>query len=385
MRKMILSALIAGIAFTANAQEQGLSYSKFFDNWQVGVNAGGYLPTKGYDLIKDVRFNFGAELSKQISPVFRLGFDANAYLNQNWHGERNPLVIETTNVALIGAFNLGNLFAGYKGEPRTFEVEAFAGPGWRYQFEQGDFVHPDMNTMTTKVGANFLFNLGASKAWAVKLTPSILYGIDYPSSDATNSLNINHSMSQVNVGIIYRFKGSNGAHHFTSVAGRNQGEIDGLNSNVSNLRNQLNSKDEQLRAAQQRAAQLEKELEAARSQKPEVRTVTKTNNTLESVVTFGVGKSTVDASQLPNVERIATYLKKYPNSRVVIKGYASPEGNQEKNIALANARAEAVKKVLIARYKIDSNRISAQGNGIGDMFSEPEWNRVSIATIEEKK
>lgn len=373
--------MIAGIAMTASAQEKGLSQSKFFDNWQIGANVGGYVPTKGYDLIEDVRLNFGAELSKQISPVFRLGFDANAYLNGNWE-ERNPLVIEHTNVAVIGAFNLNNLFAGYKGEPRKFEVEAFAGPGWMHHFFQGD--NNNYNTMTTKFGANFMYNFGANKAWAVKLTPSILYFIDTPSSDAANSLNINHSLSQVNVGIVYRFKGSNGAHHFTEIEGRNQAEIDQLNNNINNLRNQVSSKEGEINSAQERIAQLEKELEEAKNKEPEIQTITKTKQTLESVVTFGLGKSTVDASQLPNVERIATYLKKYPNSRVVIKGFASPEGNEEKNIALANARAESVKKVLIARYKIDANRIVAQGNGIGDMFSEPEWNRVSIATIEEK-
>ena len=384
MKKTILSVIVAGFAIATNAQEKGLSQSKFFDNWQVGVNLGGYLPTKGFDLIEDVRFNFGAELSKQISPVFRLGFDANAYLNGNWY-ERNPLVIEQTNVALIGAFNLGNLFCGYNGEPRRFEVEAFAGPGWAYSFTQGDYVSPQMNVMTTKVGANFLFNFGANKAWAVKLTPSILYYIDVPTSDAVNSFNSLSSISQVNVGLVYRFKGSNGKHHFTTIEARNQAEIDGLNNNIESLRNQVSSKEGELSNARQRVSQLERDLEEARNQKPVVQTVTKTSKTLESVITFGVGKTSIESSQLPNVERIATYLNKYKNSRVVIKGYASPEGNEEKNIQLATNRAEAVKNMLVKRYKIDPSRISAEGNGIGDMFSEPEWNRVSIATIEENK
>ncbi|MDO4228326.1 MAG: OmpA family protein [Capnocytophaga sp.] len=381
MKKIILSAIMVGFAITATAQEKGLSYGKFFDNWQAGVNVGGYVPTKGYDLIRDVRLNFGAELSKQISPVFRLGFDANAYLNGNWEG-RNPLVIENTNVALIGAFNLNNLFVGYLGEPRKFEVEAFAGPGWLHSYEQGD---NDFNAMTAKFGANFLYNFGANKQWGVKLTPAILYLIDNPTAHSANSLDINESLTQVNVGIIYRFKGSNGAHHFTTIEPKDQAELDALNNNINGLRSQIESKNEQLRGSEQRIAQLEKDLETARNQKPVVQTVTQTNKTLESVVTFGLGKTTIDASQLPNVERIATYLKKYPNSRVVIKGYASPEGNEEKNIQLANNRAQAVKDVLVKRYKVDASRISAEGNGIGDMFTEPEWNRVSIATIEENK
>ena len=124
-------------------------------------------------------------------------------------------------------------------------------------------------------------------------------------------------------------------------------------------------------------------LEAARNKKPEVieKVVTKNKKTLESVVTYRVGKTTIEASQLPNVERIASYLKKHPEAKVVIKGYASPEGDLEKNKKLAAARAESVKTLLVNRYKISADKIQAEGNGIGDMFSEPDWNRVSIATI----
>ena len=97
------------------------------------------------------------------------------------------------------------------------------------------------------------------------------------------------------------------------------------------------------------------------------------------------GKSAVDASQLPNVERVATYMKKHPEAKVIIKGYASPEGNLAFNEKLAKARAEAVKNILVRKYKIDDTRIASEGQGIGDMFSEPDWNRVSICTIEEGK
>ena len=40
---------------------------------------------------------------------------------------------------------------------------------------------------------------------------------------------------------------------------------------------------------------------------------------------------------------------------------------------------------LMKKYKIDAARITAEGQGIGDMFSEPDWNRVSICTIDESK
>ena len=88
-------------------------------------------------------------------------------------------------------------------------------------------------------------------------------------------------------------------------------------------------------------------------------------------------------SQTPNVERIATYMKNHKNATVSIKGYASPEGNADVNARIAKQRAESVKNMLTNRYKIAANRITAEGQGVGNMFEEADWNRVSICTINE--
>ena len=276
---------------------------------------------------------------------------------------------------MLGNFNLSNIFAGYKGAPRTFEVEVFAGPGWSHIYNPG---RNDSNAMTVKAGANFLLNLGSSKAWAVKLSPSILYGLT-PADQQAHSLNNNNSITQASLGIVYRFKGSNGAHHITAA----QASAPVVEDNSGALRGELSERDRELRNAKNRIQELEGELAEARNRKPEVETVVETKRTLESVVTFAQGKTIIAPSQQPNVARIATYLKKYPNSKVVIKGFASPEGSIEVNERIAKARAEAVKSVLVKQYKINADRIVAEGNGIGHMFSEPDWNRVSIATIKE--
>ena len=376
MKKIFLSVMFAGAAVAANAQSvKGISYGKFFDNWQVGVNAGGYTPTTGYPFFKSTRFNFGVEVGKQISPSFRLSADGVAYINDNARGGHNPLAIEHTNVAMLGNFNLSNIFGGYKGIPRIFEVEAFAGPGWLHSYNLG---RNDSNEMTVKFGANFLFNLGSSKAWAIKLSPSILYSLT-PAYQQDHSLSNNNSFTQASLGLVYRFKGSNGAHHFTAY----EPAAPVVQDNSGALRGELSEKDRELRDARNRINQLEKELADARNRKPQKETVVETKRTLESVVTFAQGKTIIAPSQQPNVARIATYLKKYPNSKVVIKGFASPEGSIEVNERIAKARAEAVKAVLVKQYKIDGDRIVAEGEGIGHMFSEPDWNRVSIATIKE--
>jgi len=391
MKKNILTlAAILTAAVSANAQET-LSSSKFFDNWQVGVKGGGFSWTTREAFIKNTRATFGAEIGKQISPAFRLGVEAMAYVRPVDFDEstihRN--FVDMSNVSLVGTVNLSNLILGYKDAPRFFEVEGFAGLGWGHIYPQGadNRKAPNkLNAMTAQFGSNLLFNLGQSKAWGIKISPALIYfvdGVANPESVSQNELNLTNSWTQVTAGVVYRFKGSNGAHHFTRPSNRE--ELEALNKQLAGLREDLRGKDGQLSESQKRIAQLEKELEQVRNKKPEVieKTVIKSKKTLESVVTYRVGRTNIEPSQLPNVERIATYLKKYPNSKVVIKGYASPEGNLEKNQKLAADRAESVKKILVTRYKISSDRIQAEGNGIGDMFSEPDWNRVSISTIVE--
>jgi outer membrane protein OmpA-like peptidoglycan-associated protein len=102
-------------------------------------------------------------------------------------------------------------------------------------------------------------------------------------------------------------------------------------------------------------------------------------------VFFKVGSSAVTADQQPNVEMIANYLKNHPEAKVVVKGYASSDGNADRNIELANKRADAVKTALVKKYKISEDRVLAEGQGIGEMFTEQSWNRVSICTIEDAK
>ncbi|WP_455004770.1 OmpA family protein [Capnocytophaga gingivalis] len=392
MKKNILTlAAIITAAVSANAQET-LSSSKFFDNWQVGVKGGGFSWTTHEAFIKNTRATFGAEIGKQISPAFRLGVEGMAYVRPVQFDDATEFgnFVDMSNVSLVGTVNLSNLIAGYKGTPRFFEVEGFAGLGWAHIYPQGADNRKApivLNGMTSQFGSNLLFNLGQSKAWGIKISPALIYFVDgvenRAESNSQNELNLTKSWTQVTAGVVYRFKGSNGAHHFTRPTNRE--ELEALNKQLAGLREDLRGKDGQLSESQKRIAQLEKELQEARNKKPEVieRTVTKSKKTLESVVTYRVGKTNIEPSQLPNVERIATYLKKYPNSKVVIKGYASPEGNLEKNQKLAADRAESVKKILVSRYKISSDRIQAEGNGIGDMFSEPDWNRVSISTIVE--
>ena len=380
MKKFIIVSAFALGAFTANAQtgETALQGTKFGDNWSIGINAGAVTPLTHSSFFKDARPAFGFGITKQLTPVFGLGIQGMGYVNTT----QSKTAFDASDVSLLGKVNLMNLFGGYQGSPRLFEIEALAGMGWLHYYMNGP---GDQNSWSTRFGMNLNFNLGEAKAWTLGVRPAIVYDMEGDFNTAKSRFNVNNAAFELTAGITYHFMTSNGTHHFTNVKPYDPVEIANLNSAVNDLRSQVNNKDNQLINANQQVNALQSELNECRNKVVPVETVVKTSRIPESIITFRQGKSVVDASQLPNVERVASYMNKHVNTTVVIKGYASPEGNLAFNEKLAKARAAAIKTILVKKYKIDAARITAEGQGIGDMFSEPDWNRVSICTIDESK
>ena len=376
MKKIVASLVLCMAVIAANAQK-AVEGNKFTDNWSVGFNAGGTTPLTHSAFFKNMRAVLGVGLDKQVTPVLGLGFEAMTSINTT----PSRTAFDNTNLSVLGTLNLSNLFGGYAGAPRLFEVETVAGIGWLHYAVNGE---SDLNSMSSKLGLNFNFNLGEEKAWTLAFKPALVYDM---SADGTDNVcfNANRAAWEFTAGLKYHFSCSNGKHYFTIVKPYNQSEIDALNDQINNMRREADDNAAALKNANQKAADLEKALNDCKNQAPKVITETVTNNkkTLASVVTFRQGGTSVESSQTPNVERIATYLKNHKNATVSIKGYASPEGNADVNARIAKQRAESVKNMLINRYKIAANRITAEGQGVGNMFEEPDWNRVSICTINE--
>lgn len=373
-KSIILLACVLG-AFSAKAQTV-IESTKFTDNWSVGINAGAVTPLTHSAFFKSMRPAFGVGFSKQLTPNFGLGFQGMGYVNTT----QSKTAFDASDVSLLGKVNLMNLFGTYLGTPRVFEIEAVAGVGWLHYYASGD---GDENSWSTRFGMNFNFNMGESKAWTIGIRPAIVYDMQGDYNQAKSRFNANNATFEITAGLTYHFATSNGTHYFNKVRVYNQAEIDELNSSINALRGQVNTRDNELNTANQRINGLQQELNDCRTKIVPVETVVKTARIPESIITFRQGRSSVDASQLPNVERVASYMKKHPDTRVVIKGYASPEGSIEVNDRIAKARAEAVKNILVKKYKINIDRITAEGQGVGDMFTEPDWNRVSICTIED--
>ena len=343
MKKNILILCMLGASALAANGQTLLKGIKFTDNWSVGINGGVTTPMTHCSFWKNSRPAVGIELSKRITPVLSLGTSVMGYINTS----SSKTAFDASNVELLSKFNMMNLFGGYPGTPRTFEMEAVVGVGWLHGYINGT---GDDNSWGTRLGMDFNFNIGKEKAWAISLKPSLVYDMEGDFNRHKSRFNANNARVELLAGITYYIKGS-----------------------------------KQTEEAVGRADMLQKQLAECQNKKPVIETVIEKAKTLESIVTFRQGSSKVDVSQLPNVERIASYMNRHPESKVVIKGYSSPEGSIEVNERIARARAESVKSILTKKYRIAASRITAEGQGIGDMFSEPDWNRVSICTLQENK
>lgn len=380
MKRMILLPAIALGVMTASAQ--AIEQQSFFDNMSVGVNGGVTTPMYNAPFFKSMRPVVGVTVDKMITPAFGVGVESLFGINTSSYDNRvhSSTAFDDSYVGVYGKVDLFNLFGGYQCATRPFTIEALAGAGWGHYYvnkANGE----DFNFFGTKAGLNFRIN--TSDRFSINIQPSVLFNMNgYDFDQSASGYARQAATFNLTAGVSYRF-----GDDFQCVRPYDQAEVDALNAQVNALRGALADATVLAAANEATAADLAAQLQACQDRKPVVVKETKVTNNLNSVryIFFRNGSSTITADQQPNVEMIAAYLNNHPGSKVVIKGYASKDGNYDFNVKLAQNRAEAVKTALMKKYKIAANRIVAEGQGIGEMFSEESWNRVSICTLEESK
>ena len=380
MKKLVL--MLAAASMAASVSAQTVAESKTFDNIYVGINGGVATKTTGHKWLSDLDPNAGIRVGRYFTPVFGLTVEGNAYFSNKPWGSTGT-VVRATNVSLLGTVNLSNWFGGYKGEPRVFEVSALYGLGWAHLFTNDkafkELTSGQRNRMTSKAALDFAFNFGSEKQWQVYVEPSINfaflgqstkktarikntvppttelvdYTTDYGYKAGSNAgqpaYNINNSFVQLNAGVVYKFKNSNGTHNFTIVTPRDQAEIDALNAQINELRN---------RKPEVITKEVVKEV-------PAVKEFTVSDLVF---VTFAQGKYalTSDAkSALNNIKE---------GSHVQVVGTASPEGSKEINDRLSQARADVVANYLKTR---GVNVDEATGKGVQGTTS----NRLAVVYV----
>ncbi len=388
MKKLVLFFAAAAMAVTASAQVT-VEGSKFTDNWSIGIQGGLATKTTQNRWLSNTNPNAGIRLTKEITPVFGLVAEGIVYFNDRAQtllmeglGQiadynltarsrevRTNTFAKALNVNLLAKVNLSNLFGGYKGEPRTFEVSALYGFGWGKGFGKynrggwaGDFFTtgfigsdvaegnatlwgPDAamlfgndgaNELNSKAALNFAFNLGAAKAVQIFVEPSITF-----SGLKDFKYNVDRSTVQLNAGVVYKFKNSNGTHNFKLARLYDQDEIDRLNGIINDLRNRKPEVKEVIK-------EVVKEVPVGK----EVR--------VDDLVfvTFAQGKSVLTADAKKALDGVKE------GAHVQIVGTASPEGPAALNQKLSENRANVVAEYLKGRGVIVDEAIGkgVQGN-----------------------
>lgn len=401
MKKFIVMLAMAASAMTVSAQDTNAPYgyyaNKFTDNWYIGVNAGMMSKTTHQAVLKNANPNLGVRVGKWITPVVGFAAEGTANLNNNMYGDNytDAKGIKSLQAMLFTQFNFSNIFGGYPGQPRTFEVIGNLGLGFLHNYGKGGVPAPEgigtiLNTLNQKIAIDFAWNFGNDKQWQFYVEPSITYAIAGAKSEYTDAYgqviyreakgrqlvnyDINYSMLQLNVGINYKFKTSNGHHNFTIVEACDQNQINALNDEINDLRAKVAT----IPALLDEIAALKKALQDCQD-KPVVKAL---EPTLPSVF-YQLNKAIITPAQAQNVAIAAQVMKNHPELKLMVKGYASPEGPHDNNNTLSVKRAEAVKKLLIEKYQIEPERITTEGCGETDkLFEIYEFNRVAMLYIE---
>ena len=321
MKKFILMfALMLGI-LSANAQI-ATEKSNALDNISFGVTAGVSTPLD-FNSMFPLNTNVGLKLQKDFTPVFGLQLEGIAFLNDN-HFNDLKTAVKATNVGVNGVFNLSNIFGGYRGTPRTFEVSTVTGIGWLHNWE---------------------------KASSIVISPAIYWNLN-----KFGDIHFDKRGSQlaINVTYVYHFKTSNGTHHFkTYDVGAMIGEIDRLNGALSECEG---------REPVVKIVEKIVEVPANASTAAEA-------NTQTWIVTFDTGKAALSNE--------AKYiLSQVGNDAIVdVIATASPDGSPSFNQKLSEKRAKAVADFLTNRgVRVNS----FEGKGVN-----PETGRSAITTTVE--
>lgn len=87
-------------------------------------------------------------------------------------------------------------------------------------------------------------------------------------------------------------------------------------------------------------------------------------------VNFDFDKSQIRKSDVEDLQKAVTFVKKYPGCKISVQGYTDSRGTEAYNQALSERRAAAVRKYLLDNGATDADKITSVGYGksnpIGD-------------------
>lgn len=336
---LMMMALMLSLVLSVNAQT-AIETPKILDNVYIGVEAGATTPLNFVQPFKNINPVAGIVLGKDLTPVFGVQAEGMTWF-QDHNFANSHTAFKAINVGLNGTVNLSNLFLGYNGAPRKFEVTTVTGLGWLSILGDdnlnGQNGIEDNDELTAKTGLNLAFNLGSKKQHQVYLQPAVMWNLTgYVNRDDVQ-FNKNHAQFAVMLGYAYKFKTSNGTHNFKTY------DVGAMNNEINRLQAELAKKPNVV----------VKEIIKER--------VVAAENTVWVPFAFDKAELTNDAKAiLNNLKNVKT---------VNVDGYASWEdgSNAEHNTALSIVRAHTVTEYL---KSIGVNVNKSEGHGAEGITSQ---------------
>lgn len=174
------------------------------------------------------------------------------------------------------------------------------------------------------------------------------------------------------------------SHNTADVA-----RIDSLNSRINSLRQQVNASQSELASTraslsdtelklsecQSRLDVTSRELESARKEADEIYDVL-------PIIYFEINSDKVSSNQQVNLWRISQWIKKHPDTKIDITGYADMgTGSARFNEQLSQLRAQAVYDELVNKYAVNPDNLNMKPmSENAQPFNEDKWNRAAIIT-----
>jgi outer membrane protein OmpA-like peptidoglycan-associated protein len=382
MKKIIFILAMSMMAFTVSAQE--LVQSKFFDNTFIGVSTGvsAWLNPhlNGHDNFGDGIHSLSTvRLGKWFTP------SVGGELTYEFGANVRPEFGHSSSAGANFLVNISNAIGGYKGEPRRVEVVPYFGGGWHHTHGQVT------NNIVARAGSQVNFNMGKQKAWQINVIPSINYILtdngysNYPTGQPR--FDVNRSWVNLQVGVTYKFKTSNGTHNFKfsdKIYTQKEldvyvHEVDALKGGLERQRNvneHLKKENAQLKHA------VHKLMEDNNRLMNEKKNFKPMPPRMHSSVGFEIGQYKILPVNRGNILAVANELKKHDKVNVVLVGHADAKtGTPKRNMELSVKRAEAVKAELV-KLGVEPSRIEIVGKGdTVQPFDENDANRVVLTVV----
>ena len=86
-------------------------------------------------------------------------------------------------------------------------------------------------------------------------------------------------------------------------------------------------------------------------------------------VLFSTGRADLKVGATSNLNRLVTFLNRYPDRTVIIEGYTDSVGGADYNLGLSQRRADSVKSYL-AEQGIGAMRLTASGKGLSNPVAD---------------